>query len=575
MHSLQDFSLIHTHVQKYMNDFNLGTPSSAFSYFALNLILGLQDDEIEDAITDNYLLKETGKTGGHDRGVDALYIDYEDVDGKPKINFFNFKYTDKFAKTKNNFPSNEIDKIVGFINDLMTQEESVKTTVNPILYGRIKEIWKIFEDVNPNFVIHLCANHYEGLEKSENERFKRAVHRHSNFEIKYHLIEDLVNLIQKKSKRNIKAKIRAIDKNIFEKSDGDVRALIVNVDARDLIRIVLDDETIRDDVNLTNYEELKKHKILEDAFEDNVRVYLKQRSKINKNIKRTALSDENHRFFYFNNGITITCDQFKYPKTIRSPIIELENIQVVNGSQTIHALYEAFLEDSIKFEYIELLCRIYETKNSDLSTSIAEYTNSQNPVKSRDVRSIDFIQQKLEQELLVKGLYYERKKNQYADKPKNLRLDAEKIGQVLMAFYNEMPKEAKNRKKIIFAEKYDEIFSDEITADKVLLPFRLFERIELEKAKIKKSLSEFQPDSFILYSSYYMLYMMAKLAQKNSIELKISNLENIWNLYPETLEILKKVIEIEQKLLVQKDKFSYASFFNLEKPKKIFEEKFL
>jgi hypothetical protein len=147
MHSLQDFSLIHTHVQKYMNDFNLGTPSSAFSYFALNLILGLQDDEIEDAITDNYLLKETGKTGGHDRGVDALYIDYEDVDGKPKINFFNFKYTDKFAKTKNNFPSNEIDKIVGFINDLMTQEESVKTTVNPILYGRIKEIWKIFEDV--------------------------------------------------------------------------------------------------------------------------------------------------------------------------------------------------------------------------------------------------------------------------------------------------------------------------------------------------------------------------------------------------------------------------------------------
>lgn len=302
-----------------------------------------------------------------------------------------FKYTDKFAKTKNNFPSNEIDKIVGFINDLMTQEESVKTTVNPILYGRIKEIWKIFEDVNPNFVIHLCANHYERLEKSENERFKRAVHRHSNFKIKYHLIEDLVNLIQKKSKRNIKAKIRAIDKNIFEKSDGDVRALIVNVDARDLIRIVLDDETIRDDVNLTNYEELKKYKILEDAFEDNVRVYLKQRSKINKNIKRTALSDENHRFFYFNNGITITCDQFKYPKTIRSPIIELENIQVVNGSQTIHALYEAFLEDSSKFEYIELLCRIYETKNSDLSTSIAEYTNSQNPVKSRDVRSIDFI----------------------------------------------------------------------------------------------------------------------------------------------------------------------------------------
>lgn len=34
MPSLQDFSLIHTNVQKYMNDFNLEKPSSAFSYFA-------------------------------------------------------------------------------------------------------------------------------------------------------------------------------------------------------------------------------------------------------------------------------------------------------------------------------------------------------------------------------------------------------------------------------------------------------------------------------------------------------------------------------------------------------------
>jgi hypothetical protein len=575
MHSLQDFSLINTSVQKYSQDFNLGTLSSAFSYFALNLILGLQDDEIEDAITDNYLLKETGKSGGHDRGIDALHIDYEDVDSKPKIHFFNFKYAKDFPKTKNNFPAGEIDKIVGFINDLMSQEETIKESVNPILYGRVKEIWKIFEDVNPNFVIHLCANYYYGIEKLEDERFKRAINRHSNFEIKYHLIEDLVNLIQKRSKRNVNAKLRAIDKNIFEKSDGDVRALIVNVDARDLVRIVLDNENIRNNVNLTNYEELKEHEILEDAFEDNVRVYLKQRSKINRNIKSTALSDECHRFFYFNNGITITCDKFEYPKTMRSPIIELKNIQVVNGSQTIHALYEAFLEDSSKFEYIEILCRIYETKNSTLSTSIAEYTNSQNPVKSRDVRSIDFIQQKLEQEFLVKGLYYERKKSQYADKAKHLRLDAEKVGQVLMAFYNEMPKEAKNRKKFIFGEKYDEIFSDEITADKVLLPFQLFDRIELEKAKIKKNIAEEQQDSFILYSSYYILYVMAKLAQRKFIELKISNIENIWNLYSEAIDLLKEVIVIEQKSLPHKDKFSYAAFFKVEKPKKIFEQKFL
>jgi len=508
MHSLQDFSLINTSVQKYMSDFHLETPSSAFSYFVLKLILGIQDDEIEDAITDNNLLREMGRTSGHDRGIDALYIDYEDVDGKAKIHFFNFKYVNTFSKTKNNFPSGEIDKIVNFINDLMSQYEDMKNTVNRILYDKISEIWKLFENVNPNFEIHLCANHYYGLENLEKERFERAINRHSNFVIKYHLIEDLVNVIQKKGKRNVNGKLKAIDKHLFEKSDGDVRALIVNVDARELIRVVLEDESIRNNSSITNYEELKKYNILEDAFEDNVRVYLKQRSKINRNIKKTALSDDNHRFFYFNNGITITCEQFEYPKTIRSPIIELKNIQVVNGSQTIHALYEAFIEDSSKFEDIEILCRIYETKNTVLSTSIAEYTNSQNPVKSRDVRSIDFIQQKLEQEFLVKELYYERKKSQHSDKPKNLRLDAEKVGQVLMAFYNEMPKEAKNNKKLIFGDKYDDIFGEDITADNVLLPFRLFEKIEEEKLKFKNSISlEEQQDGFILYVSYYILFV--------------------------------------------------------------------
>jgi hypothetical protein len=571
MASLQDFSLIHTKVQKYKKDFNLDLDSSAFSYFVLNLILGLQDDEIKDAITDNNLLDKLGKNSGHDRGIDALHIDYEDVTEKPKIYLFNFKYTSSFKKTKNNFPSGEIDKIIGFISDLMVQEETIKDTINSSLYARVEEIWEIFENVNPSFVVCLCANHYLGLENLEKERFERSISRNSNFEIRYYLIEDLTHLIQRQSRQKVNAQIKAINKQLFEKSDGDVRALIVNIDAKDLIRVVLNNESIRNNASLTDYSEMKNYIILEDAFEDNVRIYLRQRSKINRNIKKTALSEENYRFFYFNNGTTITCDKFEYPKSQRSPIIELKNIQIVNGSQTIHALYEAFLEDSSKFEDIEILCRIYETNNSVLSTNIAEYTNSQNPVKSRDVRSIDIIQQKLEQEFLAKNLYYERKRGQYSDKSKDLRLDAEKVGQVLMSFYKEMPSEAKNRKKIIFGERYDEIFTDEITADKVLLPYKLFEKIEEKKAGFKQHYVPV-PFYFILYASYYMLYVMSKLCEKYSISLELDNFDRIWSLYPEAFDILKRVTEIEQG---ETTRLSFAAFFNTEKPKKIFEKNFL
>jgi hypothetical protein len=456
MPSLQDFSTINSHVNRLQKDIGK-EPSDAFYFFALGLILGLQDDEIEDAITDNHYLKQTRGLGGHDRGIDAIFVDHSDV--KPTVHIFNCKYTTQFGKTDGNFPSGEIDKIVNFLNALLGKDEKLGTTVNPVLFSKIEEIWEIFQNTNPDFVIHLCANLYRGLIPDEKARFEREVNVHSNFEIKYHLMDEFVNLLTRQGKKVVNAKIRGIDKKNFEKSDGDIRALIVNIDARDLVRIVLNNEDVRNTADIPDYEELKGYEILEDAFEDNVRVYLRQRSRVNRNIKSTILSSDNHRFFYFNNGITITCAKFTYPKTQRGPLIELENLQVVNGSQTIHTLYEAFLENSDQLNDVEVLCRIYETKSGVLTTKIAEYTNSQNPVISRDIRSIDYAQQKLESEFKAKGLYYERKKNQYSGHDRNLRIDAEKVGQVLFALFNGMPGEAKNKKRLIFAEKYEEIFN--------------------------------------------------------------------------------------------------------------------
>src|SRR6185369_6381076 len=152
---------------------------------------------------------------------------------------------------------------------------------------------------------------------------------------------------------------------------GDIRALIVHVEASQLIRLLCNDEALRTNANC-DMSSLSALSICEDAFEDNVRIYLQGRSKVNRNIKATILSSENGRFFYFNNGITITCDRFKYPTSQSAPIIELENIQVVNGGQTVHALFEAFNEKPASLEPVEVLCRIYETTDSELSSRIAE-----------------------------------------------------------------------------------------------------------------------------------------------------------------------------------------------------------
>jgi hypothetical protein len=568
--SLQDFRLIHTYVEKVRSEQNLQTGSLGFYFFVLDLILSLQPDEIEDSITDNFFLRTRSQDSGHDRGIDAIYVDSSQ--SPHVVHIFNMKYTEAFENTRGFFPGGEIDKISGFISALMQQDEELCKHVNPMLASKIQEIWTIFQSQNPRFVMHICANYYQPFEKNERQRFERELEKYSFFSIQYHLMGELVEKLTHKGRQSINGKIKAIDRNLFEKSGGDVRALIVEVEARDLIRIVLDDEETRAAVNLTDYTTLRQFSLLESAFEDNVRIYLKQRSKINQNIKSTALGEENHRFFYYNNGITLTCSRFEYPKGQRGPIIELENIQIVNGGQTIHALYEAFRENPEKFEDIEVLCRIYQTGNQQLSTSIAEFTNSQNPVQSRDIRSNDFTQKKLEKELLAKGWFYERKKNQHHEKLRLRRIDAEKAGQVVMAFFGEMPAEAKAHKRLIFAEKYDEVFSDNLSADGLLLCLLLFAEIEQKKSEVRAGIAEdgvwLEVDSFILHASYYILFLLKRLAVLHKIPLELNNKDEIFALYPDAMALIRKSVELEMSYLQGPEKYNHRVFFVGNRPKK-------
>ena len=201
----------------------------------------------------------------------------------------------------------------------------------------------------------------------------------------------------------------------------------------------------------------------------------------------------------------MTCDRYAYPSGTSSPIIQLENIQVVNGGQTLHALFDALKVDQTKIGPIELLCRVYETKDRELSSRIAERTNSQIPVDTRDIHSLDIEQINLEQEFSALGLFYERKKAQFADKPQEKRVDAEKCGQVYLGFYQEMPLEAKNRKGIIFGAKRETIFNSNTTAEKLLLPLRLFDRIEDRRAATATG-----QRSWLNYASYYVLFCSKK-----------------------------------------------------------------
>jgi len=200
-----------------------------------------------------------------------------------------------------------------------------------------------------------------------------------------------------------------------------LEALISEVNALTFIESILD----------------AKSKIKEEVFNENVRVYLRADTKINKQICESIKSQDNYKFFYYNNGITAICDSFEHNNS-DSPTVKLKNFQIVNGGQTMHSIYEIYKSEfKNKIENIYLLIRVYEVKNREVGQAVARFTNTQNPVKNRDIMSNDQVQIKLQKELLHEKFYYERKKYEFRDQniKVNQKIDAEKIGQAILAFY--------------------------------------------------------------------------------------------------------------------------------------------
>ena len=480
------------------------------------------------------------------RGVDAIYIEEQE---KTVVHLFQFKYTSKFDNAKNNFPSNEIDKILSFIADMLAKESSMKQNCNSLIWSKVQSIWEILESEVPQFMIHLCGN-MEELVPSELERFKTSLQPYRNFHVKQYSLETLVSLILEKTRRSIDGQVHLLDKQYFERVDGNIRGLIATLPALELVDLIKDPED--------------PEKVVLDVFNDNVRIYLgTKKNAINSKILDSALN-QSAEFWYLNNGITITCDSFEYPPGTRSPLLKLTNFQIVNGGQTSNALFEAYKADKEKLDNTLVLVRVYETKQHEISHRIAETTNSQTPIKSRDLHSNDDIQKKLAEEFYAMGYYYERKTDQYKDKDKKKRIDALEAGQVYLAYYLAFPEVAKKDRGRVFGDLYELVFNSDTTAKKLLIPLEVFAPIDERKRKLQSNIRTNQPidpDSVILLDgNYHVLYAVSLLCKR--LKLGVTSSKDAISLIGEAMQIVQRVaLKAEGQYKVLNKPFRSTTFF--------------
>jgi len=182
MATLLDWNALTHKCKTYIGESDYATTEKrAFTHIVLEYLLSLSPEEITDSITD----------GPNDRGVDAVYID--DRDNNNVIHLFQLKHTSKFAKAKNHFPSNEIDKILSFCADLLNESENMQDTCNPLLWKKVRDIWSALERPEPSLCIHFCGN-MEAMVSTQQERIAQAVSDYGSFTVQHHSLDSIVQM---------------------------------------------------------------------------------------------------------------------------------------------------------------------------------------------------------------------------------------------------------------------------------------------------------------------------------------------------------------------------------------------
>ncbi len=203
-------------------------------------------------------------------------------------------------------------------------------------------------------------------------------------------------------------------------------------------------------------------------FARNIRGYLGESPDINEAMAGTVKS-EPENFWYYNNGVTIVCDEAKREVESGLDVLRVERAQIINGQQTTRTLEK---KPSRKASVLVKVIRIPRVagdhaRYEDLVSSIVRATNWQNPIAPSDLISNDYIQVYLERELRKRGYQYLRKRESKSEARR--RADAQFYFQISkfelaqsVAASNFDPAIVRQGKETLFDERsYRSIFKTE------------------------------------------------------------------------------------------------------------------
>lgn len=448
--------------------------SLAFVHLCVKTMLDLDIDETFDCLTD----------GGGDFGVDALHLT-EEIDGEFGVTLFQGKYKNNLEGNCN-FEQNGIEKMVYAIEHIFDPSAELGA-INDRLRVKVEQARSLIRDgFIPRVRAIACNN---GLKW--NDDAQAAIDR-SGFgdQVAWeHVNHDvLVNILQRI--KPVDETLRLAGKAIVEDMNFS-RVCIGRIPVSEVAAL------------------MKAHG--DRLLERNIRRYLGLHgNRVNEGIRATLQSSDPANFYFFNNGLTLVCDDFAYNALQSSDFqIKVENLQIVNGGQTCMTIFKTSEEmqgdgRSLPAE-ASVLVRIYKLPkdNEDIVLQITHATNSQNPVDLKDLRANDHKQQLLEQSIQDLGYTYRRKRMDTAARPTDITSGA--AAEAILAVWRHAPHQAKFLTREHFGKLYDNIFADALNGAQAIVAVLLYRIAENHRRR-----PAVNDPFFVRYASCFIAMQMGR-----------------------------------------------------------------
>ncbi len=463
--------------------------SIAFVYLCVKTFLDLDDDETFDCITE----------GGGDFGVDAIHIT-EEIDGEFEVTLFQGKYK-KNLQGDSNFPEQGINALINAVRHIFNPSSQLET-INDRLRFRVEEARSLIRDgLIPRVRAFACNNGLTWNNASQEALDRTGFGDQVLFKHVNH--DDLIRVLQRM--KPVDETLRLVGKALVEDMSFS-RVLVGRIPVQEIAQL------------------MKTHG--ERLLERNIRRYLGlYGNRVNEGIMKTLQSQNPSNFYFFNNGLTLVCNDFAYNGLQNSDYhVQVENLQIVNGGQTCMTIFKAM--DSIKSNGGKLpseasvLVRLYKLPkdNDDIVLQITHATNSQNPVDLKDLRSNDEKQQRLETSIKDLGYTYKRKRT---DGPsRSTDISSGTAAEAVLAIWRHSPHQAKFFTREHFGKLYDKIFSETLNGPQVVSAVLLYRIAENHRRRPSS-----QDPQSVRYASCYIAMQMGRCLL-NDLNIKLECLDH-------------------------------------------------